>query len=683
MSGRSMDWRQWILPASLIACVVVMIVPIPAPLIDILLAANIALAVIILLTTLQVQSPLDFSLFPSVLLAATLGRLVLNISTTRLILSHGTDGAGAAGNIIESFGSYVVGQSLVIGAIIFSIIVVVQFVVVTKGATRVSEVAARFALDGMPGRQMAIDADLSAGMIDHGEANRRRESLTMQADFYGAMDGASKFVRGDAIAAIIITFINIGGGLWIGLSNNMSLGQAADTFTRLTIGEGLSCQIPAFLIAMATGILLTRNTKPTNLSTTFFQQLFGRPAVLMMAAVFLGLLVFTRLPALPLLSIAALCGLATFLQTRRASVADPTRDLAPAAPNPEDSDGRLEELLKVDLLEIEIGVNLIPLADPRRGGDLLKRIAFVRSEIAREIGIILPKIRIRDNLALPPADFRIKVSSMDVAGGTLLADQWLARPLELDARELDGVLVNPFAPAEGVWIEASQKDQATEAGYALSPATLVLTQHLKSAAIKHADLILTRDATRHLIDQVRRVSPAVVDELIPEHLKLADVQQVLQMLLREQISIRRLALILEALGDFASRTNNLVWLTEFVRQRLAPSICQAHCDRDGVIYAAQLPPATEDMIAARCRQEIDALVADFSLAETRAITAEVQSCIAPLVAQGKHPIVLVGQKIRPSVKRLTHATLPHLVVLSHSELTPEIQIRMVPAAHAA
>jgi flagellar biosynthesis protein FlhA len=264
-----MDWRQWLLPASLIACVAVLIVPVPAALLDILLAGNIALAVIILLTVLNVRSPLEFSLFPSVLLAATLGRLVLNISATRIILSHGADGVGAAGNIIESFGSYVGGQNLVIGAILFSIIIIVQFVVVTKGATRVSEVAARFALDGMPGRQMAIDADLSGGLIDHTEANRRREELNQQADFYGAMDGASKFVRGDAVAAIIIIFINIGGGLLIGLSQNMSLGQAADTFTRLTIGEGLSCQIPAFLISMATGILLTRNTQSFNFQSVF------------------------------------------------------------------------------------------------------------------------------------------------------------------------------------------------------------------------------------------------------------------------------------------------------------------------------------------------------------------------------------------------------------------------------
>ncbi len=683
MSGRSMDWRQWILPASLIAGVVVMIVPVPAGVIDILLVANIAVAVIILLTTLQVQSPLEFSLFPSILLTATLGRLVLNVSTTRLILSNGADGTESAGRIIQSFGGYVVGESLIIGAIIFCIIVIVQFVVVTKGATRVSEVAARFSLDGMPGRQMAIDADLSAGLIDHTEANRRRETLTMQADFYGAMDGASKFVRGDAIAAIVITIVNIGGGLAIGLSQNMNLNQAVDVFTRLTIGEGLACQIPAFLISMATAILLTRSTQKLNLSTTFFQQLFGKPVVLVMAAVFLTLLVFTRLPPIPLLSIAAICVFAVFVQTRKKPANGSAADAVPANAAIDENESRIEELMRVDLLEIEIGVNLISLADPRRGGDLLKRIGLIRSEIATDIGIILPKVRIRDNLGLAADAYRIKASNVVVANGSLLAGRLLAQPSDATTREIEGDPRNPFSPKQGTWIESKQSDAAVADGYSVATPAMVLAQHLKSVSIKHADLLLTRDATRHLIEQVRRISPAVVDELIPEHLKLAEVQQVLQLLLREHISIRRLALILESLGDYAARTKDIVWLTEFVRQRLAPSICQTYCDRDGVIHATQLPTAVEEMIAERVRHEHGELASDFSTAEARSIIAQVQMAVAPLVSAGKQPIVLVGQRIRPSVKRLTHATLPDLVVLSHNELTPEVQIQMVPLLNAA
>jgi len=339
--------------------------------------------------------------------------------------------------------------------------------------------------------------------------------------------------------------------------------------------------------------------------------------------------------------------------------------------------------LRVDILEIEIGVNLIPLADPRRGGDLLKRIAMVRSEVASEIGIILPKVRIRDNLALPADGYRIKISSMDVASGALIADRLLAQPTTENFTEIDGVPRNPFDSRQGIWIEPRQADVAKAQGYSISTPESILAHQLRTSVRKHADVILTRDGTRHLIDQVRRVAPAVVDELIPEHLKLADVQQVLQNLLREGISIRRLALILEALGDYASRTKDLVWLTEFVRQRLAPSICQSHCDQDGVIYAVQLPTAVEEMIADRMRHERGDLASDFSIAETRSIICEIQATVAPLLTLGKQPIVLVGQRIRPSVKRLTHATLPDLVVLSHSELTPEVQIQMVPLANAA
>jgi flagellar biosynthesis protein FlhA len=530
---------------------------------------------------------------------------------------------------------------------------------------------------------MAIDADLSAGLIDHGEANRRRESLSLQADFYGAMDGASKFVRGDAIAAIAITAVNILGGLAIGLSQKMDLAQAVNVFTRLTIGEGLACQIPAFLIAIATGILLTRNSQTANLPSKLLQQLFGKPSVLAMAAVFLALLVFTRLPPIPLLSLAALCGFGYYMQTRRKPSAEPATAISPPTVSHEESESPLEDLLRVDLLEIEIGVNLVPLADPKRGGDLLQRIADSRMQIATELGLILPKVRIRDNLGLPPDNYRIRISSVPVAEGSLLPGRLLARPTGEAWPDLDGSPRNPFNSQDGIWIELSQVDIAAQHQCAIESPTVVLAQHLKTVVSRQADLILTRDATRHLIDQVRRVSPAVVDELIPEQLKLADVQQVLQNLLREGISIRRLALILEALGDYASRTKDLVWLTEFVRARLAPSICQSHCDRDGVLNATQLPSALEEMIAHRVHHERGDLQSDFSIAETQSIVQQIQAVIDPLVSSGKQPIVLVGQKIRPSVKRLTHATLPGLVVLSHNELTPDVQVRMVSATKAA
>jgi flagellar biosynthesis protein FlhA len=683
MADRSGDWRQWIVSASLIAGVVVMIVPVPAAVIDILLVANIALAVVILLTTLQVQSPLEFSLFPSILLTATLGRMVLNISTTRLILSHGADGQGAAGNVIDSFGSFVVGESLIIGAIIFAIIVIVQFVVVTKGATRVSEVAARFALDGMPGRQMAIDADLNAGLIDHAEANRRRDTLVLQADFYGAMDGASKFVRGDAIAAIIISFVNIAGGLAIGLSQNLSVSQAVDVFTRLTIGEGLACQIPAFLIALATGILLTRNSSKFNLPSTLLSQLFGRPIVLAMAGIFLALLVFTRLPAVPLLAIAAALGFGVFWQTRRPRSQELAVDQAIEQPSTDERDASLEDLLRVDLLEIEIGGQLISLADPRRGGDLLRQIGSVRSAVAAEIGIILPKVRIRDNLSLPSNGYCIRIAQIEAGSGTLPVDRLLSLPAgERLRRGRHGTTDAPELDAER-WIGPEQADEVAAQGMRLLSPTMVLAQHLKEVVVRHADSILTRDATRHLIEQVRRVSPVVVDELIPEPLKLSDVQQVLQMLLRERISIRRLASILEAMGDCARRTKDPVWMAEFVRQRLAPGICRSYCDASGALHATQLSADAEHMIAEHVRRARCEWTSELSREQTRLLIEQVREAVAPLVADGRQPVVLVGQKIRPSLKWLTQSALPELVVLNHSELTPDVQVQLMPLANAA
>ncbi len=682
-----MDWRSWLLPVALVACVIVMIVPMPPAVIDVLLVANIALSIIILLTTLNVQTPIEFSLFPAVLLTATMSRLVLNISTTRLILTDGHKGADAAGGIIQSFGSFVVGEQLIVGLIIFSIIAVVQFVVVTKGATRVSEVAARFALDGMPGRQMAIDADLSAGIIDQVEANLRRENLTLQADFYGAMDGASKFVRGDAIAGVLITFINIVGGLAMGISHGMSLSAAGETFTRLTIGDGLASQIPAFIIAIATGILMTRNSQKTNLPVVFWKQLFGRPAVLTMAAVFLALLVFTHLPTVPLLTIAAICIALVWLQRREASNAndEPQNETATSSATNDEHDRRLEELLRVDPLEMEIGVDLVALADTNLGGDLLRRIVVVRQETTATMGVILPKVRIRDNLRIGKNEFRIKINNVVVASGTVFPDRLLATgdPNDRTTATIAGVPANPFDPALGAWIEPGRLAQAQAAGMRCRPAAEVLADELKKTALRHADQLLTRDATRFLIDQVRKTSPAVVDELLPNLLKLSDVQQVLQALLREKISIRRLAVILEALGDYAGRTTDIIWLAEFVRQRLAPGICQKHCDENNVLHAARLPADVEQVVAESFEHRDGQLRSNLTSTQTEQIAGEFRAALAPLVQQGYEPVLLVGQKIRPSIQQLSYATIPDLVVLSPNDLTPDVKVEFVPAARAA
>ena len=411
--------QDLILPVGIITSVLVIMIPLPAALMDVLLSANITVAVLVLLTTVFVRTPLEFNIFPSLLLATTLFRLVLNVATTRLILTHaGADGLWAAGGVVKAFGEFVAGDKIVVGLIIFAIIVVIQFVVITKGATRVSEVAARFALDGMPGRQMAIDADLNAGTIDEREAQRRRLEITKQADFFGAMDGASKFVRGDAIAGIIITLINIVGGLFIGMiESGMSFTQAADIFTKLTIGDGLVTQVPAFLISLAAGLLVTRSSQDSDLPADFIKQLFSRPQALAVAGGFLGVLMFTHLPHLPLLAIGGACvGLALTITRRenRAAAVIKAKKQTEAAKRPEE---RVEDFLAVDPMEVEIGVGLIRLADPKRGGDLLERIQRVRQNVAADIGVILPKVRIRDNMRLEQNQYRIKIADMVVSEG--------------------------------------------------------------------------------------------------------------------------------------------------------------------------------------------------------------------------------------------------------------------------
>ena len=462
--------RSLILPVAIIASVLVILIPLPTILMDLLLAANITLAVIVLLTTIYVQTPLEFSVFPSILLASTLGRLVLNVASTRLILTRaGSDGLRAAGGVIQSFGEFVAGDLIVVGLIIFVIIVVIQFVVITKGATRISEVAARFALDGMPGRQMAIDADLNAGIIDEKEAQQRREEITEHADFYGAMDGASKFVRGDAIAGIIITLINIGGGLFIGVFvAQMTLIDAASQFTKLTIGDGLVTQIPAFLISLAAGFLVTRSTKRIDLPTEFISQLFSRPQALVIAGGFLGILVFTSLPTLPLILVGGSCiGLAFMINNDNQR----QHDNVTAAQESESEKAsqvqeRIEDYLAIDPMEMEIGVGLIRMADPHRGGDLLQRITGVRQHVAGDLGIILPKVRIRDNMRLGENQYRIKIANNSVAEGEVLPDHLLAMDSGMTQGPVDGVPTrDPAFQQPATWIQPGVRDRAEMLGY--------------------------------------------------------------------------------------------------------------------------------------------------------------------------------------------------------------------------
>ena len=669
-----------ILPIGFIASVLVIMVPMPPELLDVLLALNISVAVIMLLTTIYVRTPLEFSIFPSLLLATTLGRLVLNVATTRLILTRAeSHGLMAAGGVVKSFGEFVAGDRIVVGLIIFVIIVVIQFVVITKGATRISEVAARFALDGMPGRQMAIDADLNAGAIDEREAQRRRLEITQQADFFRAMDGASKFVRGDAIAGIVITLVNVVGGLFIGVvESGMTVAQAAEIFTKLTIGDGLVSQVPAFLISLAAGLLVTRSSNETDLPAQLFSQLFSRPQALAVTGGFLGLLIFTNLPSLPLLVIGGGCGVFAVMLNRKQSDAKVAEKAAVQAEQKKPPEERIEDYLTVDPMEIEIGVGLIRLADPKRGGDLLERVQRVRQNVAADIGIIMPKVRIRDNMRLDQNTYRIKVGDVPVAEGTLYPTMLMAMDSGLTTGKLAGLEgKDPAFGTPAVWVEPGLRDQAEMLGYTVVEPVAIVATHLTETVRKHADEILTRDAVKHLVDELKKTSPAVVDELIPGQMKLAEVQQILQMLLREGVTIRQLSPILETLGDFAPRTRDPIFLTESVRHRLARTICTRYRDAENRLHVVTLDPALEDRIRAGFEHTERGMFIRMSPPAIEATCRVIAAEVLKLTQSNLPPVVLVSPQIRAALKQMTMPHLPQLVVLSYNEITRDTQIESI------
>jgi flagellar biosynthesis protein FlhA len=682
--NRLRGWSDLILPIGLISSLLVLLIPMPHALMDILLAINISVSVIVLLTTIYVKTPLEFSIFPSILLATTLGRLVLNVASTRLILTRAeVDGMYAAGGVIKAFGEFIAGDRIVVGIIIFIIFVVIQFMVITKGATRISEVAARFALDGMPGRQMAIDADLNAGVIDEKQAQQRRDEITRQADFFGAMDGASKFVRGDAIAGIIITLINIVGGFIIGVVEmGMPIAESAELFTKLTIGDGLVSQVPAFLISLAAGLLTTRSSQSTNLPAQFMQQLFSRPQALIITSGFLILLSFTSLPTVPLVTIAASCAGMAFLLNKKQKehVAEEaaTEAAEAKAESAKKPDERIEDYLTIDPMEMEIGVGLIRLADPSRGGDLLPRITGVRQGVAADIGIVLPKVRIRDNMRLGEHSYRIKITNNAVAEGSVYPDYLLAMDSGFTTGKIAGLETkDPAFGQNAVWIEPGLRDRAEMLGYTPVEPAAVLATHLQEVVRRHADELLTRDATKHLIEELKKVSPAVVDELVPGMMKVSDVQQVLQMLLREEVPIRQLSTILETLGDYAARTKDPVWLTEYVRHRLARAICSRYRDAENRLHVVTLDPALEDRIAAGIEHNDRGLFIRMSPQAVQKTCEVIGNEVTKLSRANLPPVVLVSPHIRPGLKQITAGALPRIHILSYNEVTRDTQIESV------
>ncbi|QZA33516.1 flagellar biosynthesis protein FlhA [Hydrogenibacillus sp. N12] len=666
--------REAVVFIGVVAIVLMMVVPLPPPLLDFLILLNLALSLTVLLVAMSTRDPLEFSVFPTLLLITTLFRLALNVSTTRSILSRMT-----GGEVIHAFGSFVVGGEPVVGFIVFLILVIIQFLVITKGAERVAEVAARFTLDAMPGKQMSIDADLGAGLIDEAEARRRRAALEREADFYGAMDGASKFVKGDAIAALIILAVNIVGGLIIGvLVHGKSLSEAASIYTVLSVGEGLVAQIPALFVSTATGILVTRAASGEGLVRELETQLFAYPQLLyIVAGVLLLLGVLTPIPFLAAGPLAGLVAFGGYRIDRLAKAPSPPPE-AEAPREPVRPESALE-LLDAEPVEVEFGYALIPLADPKQGGDLMERVLMIRRQLALELGFIVPTIRLRDNLQLRPNAYIIKIHGAVVGRGEVRPDRLFAVGGE---RELPGErTVDPAFGLPAYWIDPQDRDAAELGGYTVVDPSSVLATHLTELIRRHAHELLGRDETKALVDHVRKRHPALVDDLLGV-LTVGEVQKVLAGLLRERISIRRLPTIFEALADHGAKVKDPALLTEFARQALARQIT-AQFAREGVIRVIQLGPDLEQKILERIQRTDFGEFVALSPEELEAFFRRLKEARRPFEAAGEPPVVLTSPAVRRHVADLLTRLQPDWTVLSYNELEPTVEVQSISVVTAS
>ncbi len=662
------------LAIGVIGILVLMIIPLPPALLDVLLALNISAALVLLMVSLYLVNPLELSVFPSLLLILTLFRLSLNIASTRLIL-----GEAYAGEIIRSFGSFVVKGNYIVGFIIFLILIVIQFVVIVKGAGRIAEVAARFTLDAMPGKQMSIDADLNAGLITEDEARERRMQISREADFYGAMDGASKFVRGDAIAGLIITTINIVGGLIIGIvQHNMTLSQALQTYSLLTIGDGLVSQIPALLVSTSAGIVVTRAASESNLGSDLSRQLFTNSKALYIASGTLFVFGITPgLPTIPFFILSAIIGSIGFA-ARREVVTEEALETEEEAKLPAPTE-EIENYLQVDPLELEIGYNLIALVDVEQGGDLFERITSMRKQMALELGIIVPPIRVRDNLQLGPNEYIIKIRGNEVDKGEILMGHYLAMNAGNVEQEIEGVkTIEPAFGLPAVWIREDQRHEAEVAGYTVVEPSAVLTTHLMEVIRKNADKLLGRQEVQQLLENLKKEYPAVVNELTPDQLSIGAIQKVLQNLLREGVPIRDLVTILETLADYAGMTKNVEVLTEYVRHALKDTIAKLFRDEDGVIRVITVDPKIEQVITTslqRNKQISDTL--GLSPAVVENILQSLEQNVKEVTSMGYQPVVICSPTIRAYFKKLIENKFPDVAVTSFGELPADVQIESI------
>ena len=662
------------LAVGVIGILLVMLVPLPTFILDILLSFSITISIIILLMSMYVMKPLDFSVFPSVLLTVTLLRLSLNVASTRLILLHGHEGTGAAGQVIKAFGSFVVGGNYVVGMIVFSVLVLINFVVITKGATRIAEVAARFTLDAMPGKQMSIDADLNTGLISDSDARRRRREIETEANFYGAMDGASKFVRGDAVAGIIIVLVNIIGGLIVGvMQQGMALADAARTYTLLTVGDGLVTQVPALIVSTAAGMLVTRTTASGELGEEMKKQLFTQPKAIALASIVL--FTFALIPGMPKVAFIIVASLMSFLAYRLFQSGEKSVETqeettpAPAAETPADL------LIPLDPLCLEVGYGLIPLVDTSQGGELLHRIKALRKQLATEMGFIMPAVHIRDNLQLKPNEYSFLMKGSELARGELILDHRLAIVPEENGVKIAGIPTRePAFGLPAVWIPEREAETVQAKGIVVVDTATVVTTHITEIVKSHVDELLGRQEVQAIIDSLAANHPKVIEDLVPKVVPLGTLQKVLQRLLKERVSIRDMLVIIETLADYLPMTKNVDILTGYVRQALGRTITRQYRDRDNTIHVMMVSPAVEDVISRSIQHtEYESFVSP-DPGVVRTFIEGARKLMGSFTSKGLPPIVLTSANTRIHLRKIMDRFFPNIVVLAHNEITSDTNI---------
>jgi flagellar biosynthesis protein FlhA len=666
-----------------ILIIIMLIIPLPGWLLSVLILCNITLALIVILVSMNTQETLQFSVFPTLLLLLTLFRLGLNVSTTRSILSEAD-----AGGVVDTFGSFVIGDNPFVGFVVFIILVIIQFIVITKGAERVSEVSARFTLDAMPGKQMSIDADLNAGLISEQEAKQRREKVEDEADFHGSMDGASKFVKGDAIAGIIIVLINIIFGLIIGMVQmGMPFQEAINTYMRLTVGDGLVSQIPALLIATATGIVVTRTATTGNLGTEVSGQLLQYPKLLFIAAGTIFLIGLTPINFFLTTIIAGILALSGYLLLKQST--DTEAELNEEEADQAESTSMKEtdnviNLLNVDPIEFEFGYALIPIADTNQGGDLMDRIIMIRRQLAIELGMVIPVVRIRDNIQLEPNEYRLKIKGNEVASGELLLDHYLAMAPDMDNDEIEGIQTKE--PAFGLpakWINGEIKDEAELLGYTVVDPPSVVSTHLTEIIKQHAHTLLGRQETKQLIDHLKESCPILIEEVTPEPLSVGDIQKVLAKLLKENVSIRNLPVIFETLADFAKLTNDTDLLAEYARQALSAQITSQYVQDDLSLKVITITGKVEKIIAENIQQTEHGNFLSLDPDDQQRIINIIHEESEKVSMQQDTVVVLCSPAIRMYLKQLIERFLPQVVVLSYNELEPNVQVQSIGVVNVA